>query len=238
MTIGLESGRPFFSFLFLSLSLSILIVARTNSCLFFVPSFELKINHFRRESLIYRFYIYIYSEKNFIISRILTWLDLAKTHPTCNPFYIFHWPISFAISIAKLSRKLNYKTRFPFNIHNSFIQRRTESKNCIYSIYNILAWFFEFLLHEILRFIGSQTSNVIYLLEFFDSTSHIAIGWKYTNTFSNTVAENRIKKNNYEEEALSITKCDNCVNRRSIHASNTWRGNEASVRIALLVIYR
>lgn len=90
VTIGLESGRPFFSFLFLSLSLSILIVARTNSCLFFVPSFELKINHFRRESLIYRFYIYIYSEKNFIISRILTWLDLAKTHPTCNPFYIFH----------------------------------------------------------------------------------------------------------------------------------------------------
>lgn len=78
VTIGLESGRPFFSFLFLSLSLSILIVARTNSCLFFVPSFELKINHFRRESLIYRFYIY--SEKNFIISRILTWLLIWRKH--------------------------------------------------------------------------------------------------------------------------------------------------------------
>lgn len=68
VTIGLESGRPFFSFLFLSLSLSILIVARTNSCLFFVPSFELKINHFRRESLIYRLYIYIQREEFYNLS--------------------------------------------------------------------------------------------------------------------------------------------------------------------------
>lgn len=54
-------GGHFFS-LSLSLSLSILIVARTNSSLlFFVASFELKINHFRDENRFIGFiYIYIY----------------------------------------------------------------------------------------------------------------------------------------------------------------------------------
>lgn len=37
--------------------------------------------------------------------------------------------------------------------------------------------------------------------------------------------------NDDNEEALSITECDNYVNSRSTHALNTWRVNEASVAV-------